>query len=253
MEIDRRAQLLQLIEGAYDLERAPAREVRITVDPRNHELLEAHVRRADRIRRAIQEANCGIERYVDIIARVPLGVLLLDERGRLIQSSQVADETLRARQALCLKGSHLHAVRREDDHRLQRAIRQRAAEGEMLTLGRRGTQPLRIMVLPLDARAPIGPGRPSCVIFFYEVHSAATVPIETVRKALQLTNAEASLACAIFMGHSLREVAAARAISVHTCKSQLKSIYAKTGCRGRVELVRAVLMATRLATFPSPR
>lgn len=56
----------------------------------------------------------------------------------------------------------------------------------------------------------------------------------------RLTGAEALLACLIVSGAGLTEAAARLGVSVNTAKTQLKAIFAKTGCHSQSELVRTI-------------
>jgi DNA-binding CsgD family transcriptional regulator len=53
-----------------------------------------------------------------------------------------------------------------------------------------------------------------------------------------LTHAEQGVVRAILAGRSNAEIAAARGTSVNTVANQLRSVYAKLGISGRVELIR---------------
>jgi DNA-binding CsgD family transcriptional regulator len=75
---------------------------------------------------------------------------------------------------------------------------------------------------------------------------------EVIRVALRLTEAESRLAAVIFSGASLREAAEHLGKSSHTCKTQLKSIYAKSGCRNHVELTKALLVAAMADALKAP-
>ena len=61
-----------------------------------------------------------------------------------------------------------------------------------------------------------------------------------------LTPAEARAAVVATRGGSVEEVAESLSLGINTVKSQLKQVYAKTGVRGRAELVRLVLGLTSL-------
>lgn len=60
-----------------------------------------------------------------------------------------------------------------------------------------------------------------------------------------LSSAEQEVMRGVLAGQSNSEIAAARATSVHTVANQLRSIYAKLGISGRVELVRLCLDGKR--------
>ena len=56
-----------------------------------------------------------------------------------------------------------------------------------------------------------------------------------------LTPAEARLTAALVDGERLEEYADRLEISVNTVRTQSKQVFAKTGCGGQVELIRAIL------------
>jgi DNA-binding CsgD family transcriptional regulator len=71
--------------------------------------------------------------------------------------------------------------------------------------------------------------------------AAATAPSATaIRDSLRLSVAEARLVWELFERGQLEEVAATLGISVHTARSQLKSVFAKTGCHNQAQLIRRV-------------
>jgi DNA-binding CsgD family transcriptional regulator len=76
-------------------------------------------------------------------------------------------------------------------------------------------------------------------------------PTKAVREALHLTEAESRLASTLFAGVTLRQAAENLHVSVNTCKSHLKAIYAKTGCRSHADLVKIVFAATLGSEVPS--
>ena len=53
-----------------------------------------------------------------------------------------------------------------------------------------------------------------------------------------MTEAEAALASTLYSGISPREAADTLGLSINTCKTQLKSVYAKVNCRSHVQLVK---------------
>ena len=71
-----------------------------------------------------------------------------------------------------------------------------------------------------------------------------TVPAVThdlIRKLFGLTEAEAELAVALCGGKTLDDAATERGTSVHTTRSQLKSIFGKTGTKRQADLVSLLL------------
>jgi DNA-binding NarL/FixJ family response regulator len=76
----------------------------------------------------------------------------------------------------------------------------------------------------------------------FEPAGSLTPPsADVLREVLALTEAEAELAIALFSGQTLRDAARHLARSINTCKSQLKSIYKKTGSRTHTELAKCLV------------
>jgi DNA-binding CsgD family transcriptional regulator len=76
---------------------------------------------------------------------------------------------------------------------------------------------------------------------------SGAVPLDALRMAFGLTQAEARLAAGLAGGAALDEVAAQIGISKETARSQLKAIFAKTGAHRQPELV---ALLARLARRP---
>lgn len=55
-----------------------------------------------------------------------------------------------------------------------------------------------------------------------------------------LTRSEAEVAVALNAGHMIAEIAAFRAVSVHTVRNQVKSVLSKTSSRRQAELTRLI-------------
>lgn len=72
------------------------------------------------------------------------------------------------------------------------------------------------------------------------IGSAADVTPQLLMGAFDLTSAEARLALEISQGRTLSEIADARAISQHTLKTQLKSVFQKLDVRRQSDLVKIV-------------
>lgn len=62
-----------------------------------------------------------------------------------------------------------------------------------------------------------------------------------LQERYRATPAEAALALALADGHSLRDIAEKRGVSINTLRVQLQSVFAKTGCHRQGDLMRLVL------------
>ena len=64
---------------------------------------------------------------------------------------------------------------------------------------------------------------------------------DKVASEWHITPAEARVVCLLAGGGSVSQIAAMLHVSAHTVRSQLKSVYAKTGMTSQLEVVRRML------------
>lgn len=210
-----------------------------------------HLIRAVRLRKELLLLRNQHRIHMDAIYSLPFAIAFLDPTGRIIENSPAAAALLRAEQGIVQKGGRIRAVFSDDDRRLQRAIfsagidpTARAACGDTVAVKRQnGRLPLSINVIPMRSPEIFVTAGSVCMLAIFDPESSPKPAVVAVQKALQLTEAEALLACILFTGVSLQEAAKRLNVSVNTCKSQLKSIYAKTGCRSQVDLAKMLLLS----------
>ena len=82
---------------------------------------------------------------------------------------------------------------------------------------------------------------PEVIAFLTDSRRPLEVAPELLCRQYVLTLAEATVAVAATAAGSIAELADSLAVGSNTVKSQLKQVYAKTGVRGRAELMRLVL------------
>jgi DNA-binding CsgD family transcriptional regulator len=208
-----------------------------------------HLIRALEIRNRLESVRLARSAHMEVLNRLPFGIIFLDDGARIIESSRAADALLRAGHGIRTVGSRVSAEYLADDQSLQRIIsntvrarRERRASGGTVLL-RRSQQhaPLHVSVIPAPEQQRLIPAQPTCILVIVDPEAGATPDVALVGRALKLSPSEARLACAMLSGRTLQEVAIELERSVNTCKSQLKAIYAKTGCRNHTELAKCLL------------
>jgi DNA-binding CsgD family transcriptional regulator/PAS domain-containing protein len=205
-----------------------------------------HLIRAVKLREMLYSVRQQNRAYRAALESLAFGVIMLDERGHVIEATSAAEQVLRAADGLLSRQRRLHAVFSDDDRRLQRLVHEAVtgrAAGGSLTLRRsneRGS--LAITTIPLGLREHLAFPQLSALLIVVDPEQTPQ-PIGTVLEHMfELTKAEAALVATLFDGVTLREAAASLDRSVNTCKTQLKAIYRKTGCRNHAELAKKVLM-----------
>jgi DNA-binding CsgD family transcriptional regulator len=111
---------------------------------------------------------------------------------------------------------------------------------EVVLLQRPGGLPLMLMLAPLRLSGQ-QPAHAGALLFVFDPAASPVLTAGLVRRLFGLSEAEAQLAIALCCGKTLDDVALARATSINTVKSQLKSCFIKTGTRRQSELVSLLL------------
>jgi len=210
-----------------------------------------HLRRALRIREAMQAARASHVALMEVVNRLPFGVIFPDQRCKPITISQLAESLIGRRIGINYVGGKIQAVHPDDDRRLQRAIARAVAPratnvipGSTVTVrSPRRTRPIVITIIPVRSADLLGEAVPRCMLVINDPDPSLVPQIDVVMRGLGLSYAEAMLVCLLFSGSSLRDVSEKLNVSINTSKSQLKAIYRKTNCGSHVDLTKALVLA----------
>ena len=183
-------------------------------------------------------------------ARLPF--LLLDASGRLCHATPEAERMLHEDFALALANGRPRLAHAAEDRRLQQLIeraRQSASgswndAGGLMQVQRMQAPPLQLMVWPVpegSQQALFASLGGFVCIYLHDPLAEVELNIELLMQAHGLSSAEARVALGIARGQSLEALAASLHRSIHTLRSQLKSVFAKTGTRRQNELTHLIL------------
>ncbi|HYL91424.1 MAG TPA: hypothetical protein VEU32_21925 [Burkholderiales bacterium] len=168
-------------------------------------------------------------------------LITVDHEGRVEYRNRLAAAILKSgRAGLTLaRGSvaaKSHALRESLMQAIHRAcVEQRSSGVCVPEPGTPADQWPRMMVVPLGA--PGAPGERRAAVWILNTHSPL-VPDEDMLGALfRLSRAEARLAIGLLKGLSAAECAEQSGVGVATIRSQLHSIFSKTGVRRQAQLV----------------
>jgi DNA-binding CsgD family transcriptional regulator len=84
-------------------------------------------------------------------------------------------------------------------------------------------------------------GTSGALLFAFDPEAGPPLKAELVKKLFSLTEAEAHLAVALCDGKTLEEISVERGTTVNTVRSQLKSVFGKTGASRQADLVSLIL------------
>jgi DNA-binding CsgD family transcriptional regulator len=214
-----------------------------------------HLARALRLRRRLAAAAARRDEAVEVLDWFPTGVLLLEAGGRVLAANRIAESILAAGDGLRTGNDGLHAALPAEAAALRRLIAETGAgptrvdaSGGVLNVTRPSrARPLNLLVAPLRGRllAHEAP-RAAVVVFVTDPERLPSTPVERVQRWLGLTHAEASLVLQLLRGDRVEGAADALGISVHTARTQLKRVLAKTDTGRQAELIRLALTTPAL-------
>jgi len=215
------------------------------------QLLMPHLQRAIQLHRRIVGLETRSQAAADALDRLPMGLILVDGRGKVVLLNRAAKEILDRDDGLDLVCEGLCAARSDETATLRKMIH----EASMTTLGK-GLQsggviaisrpslkrPLEVLVTPLASNGfELGPERPAAAIFLNDPESQIEPDPQVFRRLFGLTEAESRLAAALMHGRSLEEASEELGVSRTTVRTQLQSIFDKTETHRQGELVRLLL------------
>jgi DNA-binding CsgD family transcriptional regulator len=176
-----------------------------------------------------------------LLDQLTLGVVVVDRGRRVISMNRAAREIIAAGDVLRTNANHLHAVDPEGEASLSDAIacaEKRSGEEAVgyFRLTRQGEgEAVHGYTTGLGAKEDGGADAIGIVI---HDPSRPSTGERHLKRMFELTAAEARVAALIAEGVQVAEVAETLNISIHTVRTQLKNIFAKTGVGRQNELVR---------------
>lgn len=176
------------------------------------------------------------------------GALLVGTNGLVRTANGMADMIVSDGDGLTLKDGKLGCANSSETAALNRLIAQSVRglavrdEGMLQVSRSGGRAPLLVQCLPFPT-SNWWPGftQQLAMIFVTDPDARMQQSTERLRQRYGLTPAEARLAWEIVKGGGRKNAAEKRGISVATARSQLTSIFDKTGVRRQSELVRLLL------------
>lgn len=207
------------------------------------ERLMPHLIRTERLReRLAQLADAGdIARAT--LDRLAVATFVVDAEATLHAANSAA-ETLFA-QAIDIEIRHGKVALRSASamHRFAEVLRRTmppAGGGGALLVpcaGREGA--LQVLVVPLAPSAQLSrlSSRPLALVLVADPRTCQ-IDMSTCQALFSLTEAEATLACAIANATTLADWASSRGVALSTARSQLAALFLKTGMSSQAQLVR---------------
>ena len=207
-----------------------------------------HLREYVVVRQALADARALGASLAALLDTGGLGILHLDERGRIATANDRARDILRKGDALYDRLGSLRARLPAHDAALQRALaralpgRDEAGAGGSLAIGRPGRRPgLTIHINPVgDGEIDFRPWRVAALVLAVD-HAPTAIDPAQLGASLGLTPAESRVAALLAEGMAVGRIAAVTGRSERTVRWHVQQIFDKRGISRQVDLVREVL------------
>ena len=179
----------------------------------------------------------------------PYAIVVVDARSRALFVNRRAGEVFRSADGLVMRQGQLVAsdpgqqssLDRAVDNCLQIARGVVAAPPPVIQIRRAsGESPLQVMCCPVTLRReqPGMPAGAACMLLMRPAAAQMLLATEVLAQVYALTPAELRLCQALLEHGSLTAAVAQLHVSHNTGKTQLRSVFLKTGARTQIELLR---------------
>jgi len=225
------------------LERPEAAGAFTEADRQRLNLVLPHLQRAVQLRERLGHLEAQAQVGFAALDALPLGVVVAAADGALVFANTAAEELARRDDGLRLGGrlggvGAMQLLEAQTLRRLVDAVTHGGAGG-MLRITRRTRPPLAVLVTPLPTRLrPAAVAPALALVLVTDPADGPMLAAPALQQLFALTAAEAEVALALAAGRRAEDIAAARAVTLPTVRTQIRQILEKTGARHLRDLMR---------------
>jgi len=214
--------------------------------------LSPHIIRAFRLHLQLSELKARAQNLQHAIDKVTTGIILLGKDARIIHINQTAAKLLAQNDGLRALHGYLQAEHNGEAEKLKHLISAAQATsmglgfaaGGAVAISRRSGPALNVLITSVR-NMTFASAIPVYAIAFVTDPSEKVRPVAEILPALfGLTPAETRVALLLCDGYTLPAISDLVGVSANTLKTQLASIYRKTGTSRQTQLVRLQLAST---------
>ena len=212
-----------------------------------------HMRRALNIHSEFTHLRLKQDALLQGLDRLVIGLVLYDRHAKPVYINPTAKAIIKDHPALELQDDELLVINQEDDKHLRKTII-RTAEidpedswKQSVAIGLTHPDveaPLPLLVTPIHAHlitSDLDYESAKVAVFLTDPNLQQPISVDSLVTVYSLTPTEAQVAISLANGHSIEEIANLSHHSTHTIRSQLKSVFRKTGTCRQSELIKLLL------------
>ncbi len=208
--------------------------------------LRGHLAQALRIQKRLKNLDLRHQSAWEAIEHASVGVIVLDDTGRILESNKLARRILALADGLVSEDRKLRAQRPIDDRVLKRLIGSvfdGVGGGGNVAIARRDRErPYSLIVAPVQDRSVFNvPAAGRVLILINDPDSNREIPTDLLRSHYGLTKKQVELTILLAQGLRVSECADKLGIAEKTARRHLATIFARTAVHRQTDLVRLVL------------
>lgn len=197
----------------------------------------------------------------ELLSRLNVGFLLMDAACQPIHVNSIAEGLLRSSRWLTYSQGRVRPIHPASQPAFEKRVAEAAKTsggqglhtGDVLALRDPIEAPLAVSIIPFASRGlGLGTERAAAAVVFSDPDTRPQASAEDIAALFGFTPAESRLVVRLVGGDTLVEAARHMGISPNTAKTQLQSVFLKTGCSKQSELV-ALVVANPVAQLVGRR
>jgi DNA-binding CsgD family transcriptional regulator len=212
-----------------------------------------HLRRALNIHSEFTHLRLKQDALLKGLDRLVIGLILYDNNAQPVYINPTAQAIIEGHPAMMLQDDNLILINPEDEKNLRKTILDTAAIDpddswkQSVAIGITHPDveaPLPILVTPMHAHlitSDLDYDGAKVAVFLSDPNMQQPISIDNLVSVYGLTPSEAQVAISLANGYSIDEIAENSHHSAHTIRSQLKSVFRKTGVSRQSELIKLLL------------
>jgi len=212
-----------------------------------------HLRRALNIHSEFTHLRLKQDALLKGLDRLVIGLILYDRNAQPVYINPTAKAIIENHPALQMHDGDLFLINPDDEKNLRKTIIATAeidpedSWKQSVAIGIThpdAPAPLPLLVTPMHANlitSDLDYEGAKVAVFLSDPNMQQPISIENLVSVYNLTPSESQVAISLANGHSIEEIANITCHSAHTIRSQLKSVFRKTGVSRQSELIKLLL------------